>query len=134
LHLALVGRGDKLEEARLHLFVAQSLAVRAADIRLLDDGESLLESVRAAVAEIEALMPISDEDGENSDMLQGCALLGEAADLFERNRQERLPRGERRRMHALNRQGADLAARALAALGARAPLSSPRRRRRRISA
>ncbi len=94
---------NKVDEARLHLFVAQSLAVRGTRVRAFDDAEALASTVRAALDEIDALMPISNDDAQNDEVRQGCALLAKAVDVFGDGR-KKLTRADRRRVHTLHRR------------------------------
>ena len=115
-----------VDDVRLHVFVAQSLAVRPLTAAEFDEVQTTIDSVRGALDEIEVLVPSLDE-AVGRELREGCALLDAALEIVASRGDGGLSRSTRRRLAALNAAGVEHVARALDRLDdeGRVPASVP---------
>jgi hypothetical protein len=112
---------DVLEQCRIGVFVAQSFAVgidRGGYEDSVDAGH-----VRGALAELEGLLPVGD-DAADADLRRGCDALTEATEIVEQNGSVKMHRRERKRLHALDKQGVEHLSAALRRLASLAELGA----------
>jgi hypothetical protein len=113
----------EIEDVRLHVFIAQSLAVRTPTGAEFDEVPATIGYVRGALDEIEVLVPsLDDEVGR--ELREGCARLNEAVEIVAGRGAHSLSRRARRQLSALHSAGVEHMARALDLLGASSPLSA----------
>jgi hypothetical protein len=110
---------DVLERCRIGVFVAQSFAVRIDRAGYEEEVDT--EPVRHALGEIQELLPIADPSADE-DLRRGCSALEEATELVENAGATKLPRRERRRLNALDKEGVEHLSAALTRLSALANL------------
>jgi hypothetical protein len=101
-----------IDDVRLYVFVAQSLAVRPRTTADFDDLAATIGHVRDALNALEALVPSLDEE-VGREVRHGCTSLNEAVDIVANSTAASLSRLSRRRLAALNAAGVEHMARAL---------------------
>jgi hypothetical protein len=101
-----------IDDIRLHVFVAQSLAVRPQTAAEFGELAATLGHVRDALNAIEARLPSLDAE-VGRELRHGCASLNEAVDIVANSTAASRSRVTRRRLTALNAAGVEHLARAL---------------------